>query len=200
MSSLWRDRDFLKLWVGQTISLAGSMVGGFALPLVAVLTLEASPLQLGLLRVADILPAIVVGLFAGVWVDRLPRRPIMVAVDLGRALLLATIPAAALLGGLRIEQLYAVAVLVGMLTLLFDVARRSYLPTLVGRAALVEGNARISASGSVVEVAGFGVAGALVQLLTAPLAILVDAVSFVASAVSLLLIRRPEPPRAPSEG
>ncbi|HEV8634559.1 MAG TPA: MFS transporter [Chloroflexota bacterium] len=200
MSSLWRDRDFLKLWAGQTISLAGSMVGGFALPLVAVLTLEASPLQLGLLRVADILPAIVVGLFVGVWVDRLPRRPIMVAVDLGRALLLATIPAAALLGRLRIEQLYAVAVLVGALTLLFDVAYRSYLPTLVGRAALVEGNARISASSSVVEVAGFGAAGALVQLLTAPLAILVDAVSFVASAVSLLLIRRPEPPRAPSGG
>jgi MFS family permease len=199
MSSLWRDADFLKLWAGQTISLAGSMVGGFALPLVAVLTLGASPLQLGLLRTADILPAIAVGLFAGVWIDRLPRRPIMLWVDLGRALLLATIPAAALLGQLRIEQLYVVAVLVGVLTLLFEVARRSYLPTLVSREALVEANARISAANSVVEVAGFGLAGALVQLLTAPVAILVDAVSFLASAFSLLLIGRPEPAPTPAE-
>ena len=194
---LWRNHDFLKLWAGQTISLAGTMVGGFALPLVAVLTLDATPLQLGLLRTFDILPAIVVGLFAGVWVDRLRRRPIMVWVDLGRALVLLTIPLAALLGELRIEQLYAVAVVVGVLTLLFDVAYRSYLPTLVSREALVEGNAKISASTSVVEVAGFGLAGALVQWLTAPIAILVDAASFLLSALSLRLIRHQEAPPAP---
>lgn len=197
---LWRNPDFRRLWLGQTISLAGTMVGGFALPLVAVLTLEATPLQLGLLRTFDILPAVLVGLFAGVWVDRLRRRPIMIWVDVARALILLTIPAAALLDRLRIEQLYVVAVLVGVLTLLFDVAYRSYLPTLVSREALVEGNAKISASSSVVEVAGFGIAGALVQWLTAPIAIVVDAVSFVLSALSLSTIRheeaRPSPPEA----
>src|SRR5688500_13691764 len=197
---LWRNHDFLKLWAGQTISLAGTMVGGFALPLVAVLTLDATPLQLGLLRTFDILPAILVGLFAGVWVDRLRRRPIMIWVDLGRALVLLTIPFAALLGALRIEHLYVVAVLVGVLTLLFDVAYRSYLPTLVSRAALVEGNAKISASNSVVEIAGFGLAGALVQWLTAPIAILVDAASFVLSALSVGTIRHREPPPTPPEG
>ena len=196
---LWRNSDFLKLWLGQTVSLTGTMIGGFAMPLVAVLTLEATPLQLGLLRTFDILPAILVGLFAGVWVDRLRRRPIMVAVDIARALVLLTIPAAALLGELRIEQLYVVAVLVGVLTLLFDVAYRSYLPTLVGREALVEGNAKISASNSVVEVAGFGLAGVLVQWLTAPIAIVVDAFSFLISAISLGTIRHREPPPAPLE-
>jgi MFS family permease len=196
---LWRNHDFLKLWLGQTISLAGSMIGGFALPLVAVLTLEATPLQLGLLRTFDIVPAILVGLFAGVWVDRLRRRPIMIWVDVGRAIVLFSIPVAALLGQLRIEQLYAVAVAVGVLTLLFDVAYRSYLPTLVSREALIEGNARVSASSSVVEVAGFGVAGALVQWLTAPIAILVDAASFLLSALSLRLIRHDEPPPTPPE-
>jgi MFS family permease len=196
---LWRNNDFLKLWLGQTISLAGSMIGGFALPLVAVLTLEATPLQLGLLRTFDVVPAILVGLFAGVWVDRLRRRPIMVWVDIGRAIVLLSIPVAALLGQLRMEQLYAVAVAVGVLTLLFDVAYRSYLPTLVSREALVEGNARISASNSVVEVAGFGVAGVLVQWLSAPIAILVDAASFLLSALSLRLIRHDEPPPSPPE-
>src|SRR5688572_16340168 len=196
---LWRNTDFLKLWLGQTVSLAGTMVGGFALPLVAVLTLEATPLQLGLLRTFDVVPAILVGLFAGVWVDRLRRRPIMVWVDIGRAIVLLSIPVAALLGQLRMEQLYAVAVAVGVLTLLFDVAYRSYLPTLVSREALVEGNARISASNSVVEAAGFGVAGVLVQWLSAPIAILVDAASFLLSALSLRLIRHCEPPPAPPE-
>src|SRR5215207_5146475 len=150
--SLWRNPDFLKLWAGQTTSLAGSIVGRFALPLVAVSTLDASPIEMGLLRIADIVPAIASGLFAGVWVDRLRRGQIMIWADLGRAVLLATIPLAAVLGTLRIEQLYAVGVAVGVLTILFDVAYRSYLPTVVSPEALVEGNAKLSASSAVVEV------------------------------------------------
>ena len=188
-AGLWRHPDFLKLWAGQTVSLFSSLIGRFALPLVAVLTLDATRAQVALLHVVAMAPGILVGLFAGAWVDRLRRRPIMIRADLGRTLLLLWIPSAALLGLLRIEQLYVVAALTGTLTTFFDVAYRSYLPTLVRREALVEGNSKLQASGSVVEVASFGIAGALVQLLTAPIAILVDAASFLASALSLGLIR-----------
>jgi MFS family permease len=195
--SPWRNPDFLKLWAGQTASEAGTLVGRVALPLVAVLTLNASPVEMGLLRTADILPAIVFSLFAGVWVDRVRRRPILIGVDLGRALLLATIPLAAVLGALRIELLYAVGVGVGVLTILFDVAYRSYLPSLVSREVLIQANARLSATSAVVEVGSFTVAGALVQMLTAPVALLVDAVSFLVSSTSLVLIRHREaPPRS----
>ncbi|MBV9355154.1 MAG: MFS transporter, partial [Chloroflexi bacterium] len=154
-ASLWRHREFLKLWASQTTSLAGSMVGRFALPLVAVTTLQASPVQMGLLRLADLLPAIAFSLVAGAWIDRVRRQPIMVWADLGRAVFLATIPLAALLGALRIELLFVVGVAVGALSLLFEVAYQAYLPSLVGRAALVEGNAKLAASGAVVEVGGF---------------------------------------------
>lgn len=168
------------------------MIGRFALPLIAVLTLQASPIEMGLLRTADLLPALAFGLVAGVWVDRLRRRPIMIWADLGRGILLATIPLAAVLGALRIEQLYVIAVGVGALTILFEVAYRSYLPTLVSPDALVEGNAKLAATSAVVEVGGFGIAGALVQLLTAPITILVDALSFILSSILLVLIRHPE--------
>ncbi len=197
MPSPWHNPDFLKLWAGQTASEAGTLVGRVALPLVAVLTLDASPAQMGLLRTADVLPAIVFSLFAGVWVDRLRRRPILIGVDLARALLLVTIPLAALLGMLRVELLYVVGVGVGVLTILFEVAYRSYLPSLVSREALMDANATLSATTAVVEVGAFAVAGTLVQLLTAPVAILVDAVSYLASSMSLAVIRQREPlPRA----
>ncbi len=108
-TGLWRHADFLKLWAGQTVSVFGSLVTRFALPLVAVLTLEATPFQVALVSALEVAPGLLVGLFAGVWVDRLPRRPILIATDLGRALLLGSVPLAALLGLLRIEQLYVVA-------------------------------------------------------------------------------------------
>jgi MFS family permease len=197
LTGLWRHPDFLKLWAGQTVSLFGSLIGRFALPLVAVLTLEASPAQVALLQLAEMAPGPVVGLVAGAWVDRLRRRPLMLWADVGRALLLATIPAAAVLGALRVEHLYFVAVLVGTLSTVFDVAYQSYLPTLLRREALVEGNSKLQASAAVAEVGSFGVAGALVQALTAPVAILADALSFVVSAASLVSIRTREPAPAP---
>src|SRR5262245_43532077 len=106
---LWRHSDFMRLWVGQTISKFGSQIGGGALSLTAILILSATPVQMGLLSAAGSVPVLLFGLLAGVGVDRLRRRPIMIAADLGRALLLASIPIAALLGLLRIEQLYLVA-------------------------------------------------------------------------------------------
>src|SRR4029450_8098949 len=150
---LWRHPDFLKLWAGQTVSLGGSLVSRIALPLVAILTLEASPSEVALLRVADLVPGIVIGLFAGVWVDRLRRRPLMIWTDVGRAVLLASIPLAALFGVLTLGQLLVVVIAAGTLTALFEVASRSYLPTVIGRDELVEGNSKLQASGSVVEVA-----------------------------------------------
>lgn len=190
---LWRHPDFLKLWAGQTVSLIGSAVTLLALPLTAVLTLRASALQMGLLRAASYLPALLVGLFAGVWVDRLRRRPILIAADLGRAALLGSIPLVALLGLLRMEYLYVVAFLVGTMSILFEVAYRAFLPPLVQREHLVDANSKLELSQSIANLAGPGLGGALVVLLTAPVAIAADALSFLVSVVSVALIRAPEP-------
>jgi predicted MFS family arabinose efflux permease len=198
LDGLWRHPDFLKLWAGHTVSMAGSLVGRFALPLVAIITLDASPGEVALLRMADVLPGVVIGLAAGVWVDRLRRRPLMIWTDVGRALLLLTIPLAAVLGMLTLSQLVVVVVAAGTLTALFEIASRSYLPSVIAREELVEGNSKLQASSSIVEVAAFGFAGLLVQILTAPITILIDAISFVVSAVFLGGIRKPEPPPRPS--
>jgi len=139
-------------------------------------------------------PVLLVGLLAGVWIDRMRRRRILIAADIGRALLLGSIPMAALLGLLRIEQLYIVGFLNGILTVFFDTAFQSYIPTLVERERLVEANSRLSASTSVAEIAAPALGGVLVQLITAPLTVLLDAVSFLGSALFFGLIRMPELP------
>ncbi len=159
----------------------------------AILVLEASPFQVGLLNAADTLPFLVVGLPAGVWIDRLRRRPILIVGDLGRAVLLASIPIAHLLDALSMLQLYLVGFAVGVLTVFFDVAYQSYLPALVDRERLVEGNAKLEISRSAAAVAGPPVGGALVGVLSAPIAIFLDALSFLASAIFLFAIRKPEP-------
>jgi predicted MFS family arabinose efflux permease len=197
---LWRHPDFLKLWAGQTVSLAGSLISRVALPLVAILTLDASPGEVALLRVADLLPAVAIGLVAGVWADRLRRRWLMIGADLGRALLFVSIPLAAFGGTLRFEQLVLVVLAAGGLSAIFAVAYEAYLPTLVAADELVEGNSKLQASGAVVEVASFGLGGWLVQLFGAPLAVLLDAISFLVSALSLGAIRTPEPPIQRSAG
>jgi MFS family permease len=191
-ASLRRNTDFVKLWVSQTVSQFGSMITGGALPLTALLVLDATPAQMGLLAALGSLPVLFVSLFAGVWVDQTRRRPIMIGADLGRAVLLGSIPLAALLGLLRIEQLYVVALLAGILAVLFEIAQQSYLPSLVSNEQLVDANSKLGVSDAVAEIGGNTLGGALVQLVTAPLAILVDAVSFVLSAASVWLIRKPE--------
>jgi len=193
-TGLWRNRDFVKLWVGQTISELGSRITRDGLPLAAVIVLGAAPAQMGLLAAIGSAPVLLLGLVAGVWVDRLRRRPILIVADLGRAALLATIPLAAALGTLGIGQLYLVTALAGSLTLFFDVAYESYLPSLVERENMVEGNSKLALSGSVAEFAGPTLAGFLVQTLTAPIAILFYALSFIVSAVSVALIRKAEDP------
>ena len=189
---LGRHADFTRLWIGQTISVFGSLAGNCAMAFTAILVLHATPLQLGLLAAARVVPGFLIGLAAGAWVDRLRRRPILIAADVGRAIVLTSIPAAAMLGRLSMGQLYIVTLIVSLLTVFFDVAYESYLPSLIGRAELIEGNSKLSASASVAEVSGLAMAGWLVQIFTAPIAILIDAASFAISAVSVGLIRAPE--------
>jgi len=200
LSGLWGHAEFRKLWAAQTVSFVGSQVTLLALPLAAVLTLHASSAQMGLLRAVSLAPALLLGLVAGVWVDRVHRRPILILADLGRAVLLGTIPLMAFAGSLSIGYLYLVAVLTGILTTFFDVAQASLLPMLVARERLVEGNSKLEVSRSLAMIVGPGLAGPLVQLVTAPLAIGVDALSFLGSAVFLALMRTPEPaPTPPAE-
>src|SRR5262249_23335746 len=195
---LWSHHDFMRLWAGQTVSQLGSTVTREALPYTAILALGATPIQMGLLGAAGAAPLLLLGLLAGVWVDRLRRRPVMIAADLGRAVLLLSVPGAYLLGLLRIEQLYVVAALVGVLSVFFDVAYQAFLPSLVQREQIFEGNSKLGMSGSVAEIAGPPLGGTLVQLVGGPVTILLDALSFVFSARSLLRIRAPEPaPAAP---
>ncbi len=191
---LWRKPDFLKFWAADTISAFGSLITRAALPFTAILALDATAFQIGLLAVADLLPAFLVGLPVGVWVDRLPRRPILIGSDLGRALLLGTIPLAALLGALTIEHLYVVAFFASILTMFFQVAYFSYLPSLVDKEELLDANSKLSATQSVSEVGAFGASGWLVQLFTGPGAVFIDACSFVVSAVLITRIRVKEAP------
>lgn len=189
---LWVNPDFVKLWAGQTVSVFGSLISRAALSFTAVLLLGATPRHIALLNAADLVPGLLFGLFAGVWVDRLARRPILIGCDVGRALLLASIPVAALWGRLTITHLAVVAFLGGALTVLFDVAYAAYLPSLVQSDELVEGNSKLTASASVAEFGASSLSGWLVQWVGGPLAALVDAASFVASALFLGSTRLPE--------
>jgi MFS family permease len=198
-TTLWRHRDFRRLWAGDTISQFGTMVTLIALPLLAVKTLHATPFQVGLLSAFETLAFLLVGLPAGAWVDRLRRRNVLIVGDLARAALLGSLPVAAWLDVLALPQVYLVALVAGICTVFFDIAYQSYLPHLVGREHLVEGNAKLQASQSVAQVTGPSVGGLLVQWLTAPYAIAVDAVSYLWSAawVSAIRAREPKPARAP---
>lgn len=195
---LWRNPNFVKLWLGKTISTFGSMISGTALPLLALLVLEASPAEMGLLGALETLPVLLVGLPAGVWVDRMRRRPILIGADVGRALLLASIPLAAAFDVLTLTQLYIIAALAGILTVFFQVADQSLLPSIIGRQELVEGNSKLGVSDSMAEITGPAIGGGLVQLVGAPVAVLLDAISYVVSAGLIGSIRVSEiPPERP---
>lgn len=198
-SGLWSHPDFVKLWIGQTISAFGSRITRDGLPLIAVMILAASPAQMGVLTAIGSLPTLLFGLFAGAWVDRLRRRPLMIGADLARMALLLTIPLAAITGSLNIALLCVVAAAMGILGLLFDTAYRSVLPSLVERENVLEGNTKLTTTESLAEIGGPALAGVLVQWIGAPLAILIDAVSFVISAISIVLIGQPEPPPPPRD-
>jgi MFS family permease len=194
---LWRRRAFLSFWVGESISHLGAHVTDLALPLTAVLLLGATADQMGVLAAAGYLPFLVVGLLAGVWVDRFRRRPILIASDLVSAVAVASVPVAWLLDVLRIELLYIVSFVLGMVAVVWTVAYQSFLPSLVERDELVEANAKLEAGNSVGTVAGPGLGGVIVQFAGAPLALLADAASYLVSVVLVGSIRVAEPAPIP---
>jgi hypothetical protein len=198
MASLWRQPDFVRLWLAHSVSQVGTQVSVLAFPLTALLTLGAGPAEMGLLAAAEGLPWLLIGLPAGVWVDRGRRRPLLIVADLGRAGILVTVTGVALAGALRIEHLYVAGLLVGSLTVIFESAAPSYLPRLLEREQLVDANSKLESSRALAELTGPALGGWLVGVLSPPLALLADAISFVASGACLGTIEASEPPVAPA--
>jgi Na+/melibiose symporter-like transporter len=196
--SAWGNRDFRRLWFGSTVSWFGSQIGELALPLLAIVTLRASPGQLGILRGAQFLPFLLATLPLGVLVDRRRRRPLMIGADAGRFLLIGVIPAAVWAGLATMELLYCLAFLAGILTVLYQLADFALLPRVVDDDQLVDGNGRLAASQAAAETSGKGLGGVIVQALSAPVAVLVDAVSYLVSALTLSRLRTAEPPPTPA--
>jgi MFS family permease len=188
-----RNADFVRLWAGESVSLIGTQVTQFAMPLVAVLTLDASVTEVGVLNALRFVPVLLLSLPTGVWLDRRRRRPVLIACALGNAVLISLVPLSSAAGFLSIGLLYGVVPLTGVLSMTFDVGALSYVPSLVGRDHLTQANGRIQASTAFAGVAGPGVAGLLVGLITAPVTLSVDAVSYLFSAAGLISIRRREP-------
>src|SRR6185312_13121651 len=189
---LWENADFVKLWTGQSISELGSQVSALAIPWVGAVSLDASPFEFSLLGVLGFLPFILFALPAGVWVDRLRRRQILIVGDSARAVLLALIPILWAAGVLRIWHLLVLQFVIGIFTVFFDVAYQSYLPSLVEREHLIEGNSKIQLTVSVAQIGGPSLSGVLIGFITAPYAIVADAVSFVVSSVFMLRMEHRE--------
>ena len=196
-SDLWQNRAFLALFSASTISVFGSLITRTALPFAAIYVLHAGAMEIAAIRSAEEIASLIVGLVAGAWVDRLRRRPIMIWADLGRALILGSIPIAYLANQLVIGHLLVVAFAAAVLTTFHNTADNAYLPTVVPGDRLVEANSALTAAGSVAEFSSFGLGGFLIKIFSAPIAIAIDAVSFVVSAVLLLTIRRQEPAPRP---
>jgi MFS family permease len=187
--ALWRHQDFLKLWAAQSVSSFGARITREGLPLAAVLSIDAPPGELGVLAALTQGPALIVGLFAGGLVDRSRRRSILIASDVARAAVLLTVPIAAWFHWLSMPLLYGAAALAGMLSALFDIADHAYLPSLIGREQVMEGNSKLGITESIAEIGGPAFAGLLVQALTAPIAIAVNAATYLVSAAFLATIR-----------
>jgi MFS family permease len=202
--SLWRNRDFILLWSGQTVSEFGSSVSQLAIPLAAVVLLKATTLQIGILSAMVTLPFLVFSLPAGAIIDRKVKHKLMMRCDIGRMLLVGSIPMVTIPGfGLHLTyvHLLVVAVLSGILTVFFDVSYQSYLPVLLDKDELIDGNGKLGTTGSIAQFAGPSAGGVLIGLLGVARAIAIDAFSYGVSALSLALIRKPEPaPQPRAEG
>ncbi|MBV9905788.1 MAG: MFS transporter, partial [Alphaproteobacteria bacterium] len=190
--ALWRHAGFMRLWAAQTVSSFGARITREGLALASVLTIDAKPWQLGILAALALGPGLIVGMVAGGFVDRSRKRHIMIGADLARTAVLATVPVAAWLHILSMNQLYVVALAMGGLSVLFNIADRAYLPHLIAREHLMEGNTKLSTTDSLAEIGGPALAGSLVQLLTAPFAIAVNAGTYLFSAIFLFAIRERE--------
>ncbi|HEY2887392.1 MAG TPA: MFS transporter [Candidatus Limnocylindrales bacterium] len=193
------DARFRRFWIGESVSLVGSEVTLLALPLTAVVILHAAPEQMGLLTAVHLLPFLLAGLPAGVLVDRMSRRRVLVAGDLIDAIAVGVVPIAAIAGFLGMPVLYVLNFIIGLVDVFGAVAWQAFIPSIVGRDRLVEANARLEVSSSVASIVGPGLGGVLVQLLTAPVALVVDALSYLFSAAMVWTVRAEEPikPRGP---
>ena len=192
MERLERDRDFVLLWAGQTVSTVGTTVSDLAIPTAAIFLFHAGPLQVSIIGALLTVPFAGVGLLLGPYADRVRRRPILIACDLGRLLVLGSIPAAAVLGVLSLGQLYAVALLTGVFNVAFAVSYQAYLPALVTRRLLMGANSRLYVTETAAGTVGPAIGGFLIQLVGAARAVTVDAASYLLSAIAILLIRKPE--------
>lgn len=191
--SIHRNADFMKLWAAQAVSVVGARITRTVLPIIAILLIDATPTEIAILAALGFAPSVIVGLFAGGLVDRRAKRPLMIAADLFRAVVILSIPLAANSGVLSMGQIYLVAVLTGAASSLFDIADKTFLPAILPNEQLVDGNARLEASDAVAEGIGPWLGGALVGLVGAPMALVFDAASYLWSAIMLGLVRR-EPP------
>ena len=194
-AGLLAQRDFRLLWTGETTSCLGSSIGGVALPLVALSVLHASVLAVSALTAAAWLRWVLIGLPAGAWVDRLLRRPVMIAADVVSVAAFGSVPVAAWCGALTTVQLMFAALAGGTASVFFKTAYRAFLPALLAADDLLEGNARLQGSEQVANVAGPGAAGVIAQAAGAVCGVLADAASFAVSAICLSRIRVAEPPR-----
>lgn len=197
---LLKQPDFRNFWLGHTVSSFGVQITTVAIPLIAALTLEASALEMGILTAVEFLPFLLISLFVGVWVDRKPKRPMMIGSDIMRAVVLIAIPIGILLDVLTMPILYVIAALVGINTVIFEIAHVSYLPTVVKNDELVEGNSKLEFSSSSATVVGQSIGGALIQVFSAPLSILFNVGTYLLSALYLAFIKQQEEPLEVPEG
>ncbi|WP_213451954.1 MFS transporter [Rhizomonospora bruguierae] len=195
--SLWRHRPFLLLWSGETISQTGAQISLVAVPLTAISVLHAGATEVALLTALQYAPVVLITLFAGVWLDRHRRRPVLIATNLARFLLLLLIPVSYATGLLSLGLLYLVTFSVGLLTAVSDVAYLVYLSSVVSRGQLVEANAKLEGAYSIAEIGGPGVGGVLVQVVTAPVALVANAGTCLLAALAFLGIRKPETVESP---
>jgi MFS family permease len=197
---LWHHRDFRRFWFSDTVVQFGNQFSVFALPVLAVLSLNATPLDIGIITALAIAPYPLLGLFVGVWADRFRKRRIMVVCNFGRMVTLATVPVGFVLKVLSLTQIFAVALVAGIFSVFFDISYQAYLPILVDRGDLIEGNQKLQLSASGAQVAGPGIAGFVYQAIGGAFTVAVDSVGYLVSAVALLAIRKDEPPRVRKDG
>jgi MFS family permease len=198
--NLWHHRDFTRFWFADGVSQFGNQFSGFALPVLAVLSFKATPLDIGIIAALAVIPYPALGLFVGVWADRFRKRRIMVVCNLGRMVTLASVPIGYLLGVLSLTQLFAVSLATGVFSVFFDISYQAYLPILVDKGDLIEGNQKLQLSASGAQVAGPGIAGLVYQAIGGALTVAADSIGYLVSAVGLLTIRKDEPPKVRSEG
>jgi MFS family permease len=197
--NLWKHRDFMRFWFSDTVSQFGSQFSGFALPVLAVLSFNATPLDIGIITALAIVPYPLFGLFVGVWADRLRKRRIMVVCNIGRMITLASVPIGYALGTLSLMQLFAVALVTGIFSVFFDISYQAYLPILVDRVDLIEGNQKLQLSASGAQVAGPGIAGFLYQAIGGAYTVAADSIGYLVSAVALLSVKKDEPARVKND-